>query len=137
MTGHPYYPKEFKNSERRYLPRWSVKNRLLYKLEDDSQYRQGATYDLSATGTCIRIPDYLAQDQKIKMTIYLSEAETITVDGVVQWAHEQGKEMRAGVQFLDISEDTQAVILDYAFELHPDTVVKNWFKGWEKRSFER
>jgi len=81
----PSKSKKFNGSDKRYLPRWEVENRVLYRLDNESNPHEGQSKDISCTGACIRTKSKLSPQQKVKLTIYLSEASSIQVEGEIVW----------------------------------------------------
>ena len=79
------------------------------------------------------IADQVSVNEEIKVTLYLTETETIALDAKVAWIRTRGNEIHAGVVFIDIPQEAQDTLIDYAFTVQPDQVVKNWFKGWEEK----
>ena len=117
--------------DRRYIPRWEVSSKILYQLHDDIDIQEGRTQDLSCVGTCLHSEKDLLANKKVKLTIYLSEDTTIQVDGHILWTKKTPKGNFAGILFKDIKPEMQDLILDYAFEINKDDLVKHWFKGWD------
>ena len=122
-----------KQAEKRYLPRWEVDNRVMYHLENQSQIREAKTKDMSFAGACLTHVDGLSIDQNLKLVVYLTETKSIDLCGRVVWVQKTpDNEYWAGVQFYDISQQAQDLILEHAFELNRDVLVKHWFKGWDR-----
>ena len=71
-------------------------------------------------------------NQKINLTIYLTDSVSVKVVGNVLWCKKIPKGILAGVIFEDTKPKTQQTILDYAFEIKRDDLVNHWFKGWDK-----
>lgn len=127
--------KDKKTSDQRYLPRWEVKNRVVYRLNDEARPHEGQSKDLSCTGACIRTKDKLSPNQKVKLTIYLSDETAVQVEGQIVWNKpSQDHESLVGVMFVNTTQKTQDLILKHAFEIKKDELVKHWFSGWEKKS---
>ncbi|MDP8212556.1 MAG: PilZ domain-containing protein [Candidatus Zapsychrus exili] len=123
---------EQNNSDGRYLPRWEVDNRVLYRLEDEEEIHEGHTKDLSCSGACLRADgSHPSSPQKIKMTIYLSDEVAVRVEGEVRWSKQANGEDQLGVIFSNTSSKTQGLILDHAFELKPEDLENHWYKGWK------
>ena len=118
----------------RYLPRWKVKNRVKYVLKDGSfsGIEECETMDLSCSGACLRLPRSLIPGQNVKLEIFLDESHAIEVDGKVIWNRIKEGERHAGVMFDATSLGIQETILNYAFEVSPDELVRHWFSGWDK-----
>ena len=131
MSGHPFYAKAFSDAEKRYLPRWDVENRVRYKLKHESSDREGLTKDLSSTGICLKINDKMSVEQKVKLVVYLTEEKSLNVQGEVVWTRQVGTKTHVGINFSEIDEDAQELILKHAFEIEREKVLKHWYKGWD------
>ncbi len=127
QTGQP--PKD-SGSDNRYLPRWEVQNRILYKFNDESKVRECQSKDISCAGACLLTPERLPKNKKIKLTIYLNDDKYIEVQGHIAWTKVQGNEHLVGISFYNTNEKDQELILKYAFEIKKEDVIKHWFKGW-------
>ena len=117
-------------SDQRYLPRWEVKNRLLFQSEDYTNPQEGQTKDISCSGACFSTNINLNTRQKIKLTIYLSPHTAVKVNGQVVWTKSHAGENQIGVSFYNIPQKSQDLILEHAFELKHKSVVGHWFEGW-------
>lgn len=127
----------FKNSgggsseDQRYLPRWNVRNRVRLAVESGTEIEEGETLDLSCSGVCIRLSRLLMPGKNLKMKIYLEEDNTVEVEGHVVWNRITEEGRYAGVNFDTAPLEVQEEILNYAFEINPDELVKHWFSGWD------
>lgn len=122
--------KGFSGSEHRYLPRWAVENPIHYQLPDKTVIKKGTTKDISASGACVRIDHNLNPKDELKLTIYLSKDKYVTVQGRVVWCRLSDGKHDLGVDFFNVPDKTQELILDHAFELDNKKISRNWFKGW-------
>ena len=77
---------------------------------------------------------YKANLSHSQMKIYLDERKAIEVTGNVMWNHISSEGRLAGIAFDSPSSEVQQIILNYAFEIHPDALVKHWFSGWDQKS---
>ena len=118
------------NTERRYLPRWEASNRVIYRCESDKSKHEGKSRDVHFAGASLYVDHPLPPNQKLKMTIYLSDNDTVDVVGKILWNKELGKECLIGVQFFEVSKEVQDTLLKYAFELKKEDLIKHWFEGW-------
>jgi len=118
-------------NDKRYLPRWAVRNRVFYKLEQDPRTREGHTRDLSCSGARVRTNSSLEPHQKIHMTIRLNEETVVSLHGYIVWLRVIADETEMGVNFINTSPQTQEVILQHAFEVNRDQVKTHWFDGWD------
>lgn len=117
----------------RYFPRWEVKNRVLFQLEDDLETLEAHTTDISCAGAQICVPKSLTLDQKVKLVIYLSKTDYISVNGKVVWVKNLDGTNHLGIQFYNTPNNVQDLILKYAFELNHNDLRSQFFKGWEKK----
>ena len=122
---------ELSPDDKRYLPRWTVNNRILYQVNDQPIFREGHTKDLNCSGACILVDETLQKDQKINLTIYLTQNQFITVNGQVKWIKLSTGKNLIGVHFHNITENAQEVLLENAFELNKEELHKQWFKDWD------
>lgn len=117
--------------DRRYLPRWQVNNKILYRRPDTPEEYECQSKDVNGTGACLRNPTSFIPNEKLDLTIYLVEnIEPIRAQGHVVWQASQGGENLAGIHFDRISTKDQDCIFEYAFEFKKEELFKNWFKGW-------
>lgn len=130
MAVDPLYKSADELSDKRYFPRWEVQNRATYNLEDDLDLFEARTKDLSCAGACIISVKNNSINQKIKLTIYLSPAHAVTVEGKIVWSVPLDGAFELGVDFENVNLQTQDIILQHAFEIRHSAVVQNWYKGW-------
>lgn len=121
-------------ADQRYLPRWNVKNRVKYALCDRDGINEGTTQDLSCAGACLKSEELLMPGQELRMKIFLDEENAVEVLGHVVWNRLSSDGRYAGVHFDTASPECQDTILNYAFEINPDTMVKHWFSGWNNQA---
>jgi len=117
--------------DKRYIPRWSVKNRIFFQVDSEAQRHEACTHDISCAGVSLETDQDLLHQQKINLTVYLSERKSIKVDGRILWNKKTPQGHLIGVLFENIDPESQNLILDYAFEIKREDLVKHWFKGWE------
>ena len=86
--------------ERRYLPRWAVSNRVIYQRESGTAVHEGHSRDVHFAGACICTKEHLPLNQKLKLTIYLSDHTAIEVDGTVLWHKPMGEQYLVGINFM-------------------------------------
>ena len=86
--------------------------------------------DLSCSGVCLVMRQKLQPAQKVKLTIYLTEAKAVEIDGHVAWNRVSGYGNLAGISFENTELGIQDTILKYAFEFKKNTLVQHWFEGW-------
>ena len=124
-------------AERRYLPRWEVNNRVLCRTDADLDLpHECRSVDLSCSGVGLVARDKIEPQQKVKLTIYLTESKAIEVEGRVVWHKLSLYGHLAGVIFENAPSDIQDTILRYAFEFKKRDVINHWYEGWggEKKS---
>lgn len=126
----PPHRKNLALNEKRYLPRWNVNNRVLYLKEEGLAYQECRSRDINAEGACICPSEALAVNQPLKLTFYLSEGIAVYAQGKVKWVKNQADQKIVGLQFDNVSEKTQDMILQYAFNFNKAALTKHWFQGW-------
>jgi hypothetical protein len=119
--------------DQRYLPRWEVRNRVKYAVSESDELNECETRDLSCSGACLKLAQILMPGQAIRMKIFLNEDTIVNVMGHVAWNRIAEDGRYAGIRFDVKSLDAQQELLDYAFEIKPDEVVKHWFSGWDEK----
>jgi hypothetical protein len=130
-----YYDSEKKMSflDKRYLPRWEVKNRIAYQMPENLQEQEAFSHDLSSVGICLRTAEPLPLDKKVKLNVHLTEETSFPAEGRVVWSQAVADgNILNGILFEKISPQSQELILKHAFEFNHDALVKHWFKGWEE-----
>ena len=120
--------------EKRYFPRWEVNNRISYRLGPDQRDHECRSRDLNCCGACLLTNQPLFPDQKLRMTVYLAEDVAVHVEGKVLWSKSDDDQFLVGVNFLETSKRIQDIILDYAFEIKKEDLIKHWFKGWDNKT---
>src|SRR6267142_2588789 len=128
LKGH--IPIDPKMRDKRYLPRWVVNQRVLYQKENEPFYRECRSKDIHCEGACISPTEGLPLDQKLTLTIYISEDVAVHVQGKVLWAMNLPQQNLVGLQFSNVSQKVQDMILQYAFNCNKEAMRKHWFEGW-------
>ena len=123
-------PDRPENSERRYFPRWSVENKILYRLRGHASYREGTTKDLSCDGASLLCEEDLKAPCRVNLVLYLDNDIAVEVTGYVIWNQFTGQRSLVGVRFENTSTKVQDMILQYAFECNKEQLTKYWFEGW-------
>jgi hypothetical protein len=119
------------DDDRRYFPRWEVDSHTLYQLEGSKDSFEGRTKDLSCAGARIAGNGHIAPHQKIKVTIDLAEGKKVNLNAHILWTKVENDHLHMGMTFYDTPDEVQDLILQYAFALDKDKVVRQWYKGWE------
>jgi len=123
---HPSY------EDKRYIPRWEVQNRVLLQKDEKVPAQEAVSRDISCVGICVELKEDVQVNQKINLTIYLTDSVSIKVLGSVLWTKKTPQGILAGVIFEGTKPKTQQTILDYAFEIKRSDLVNHWFKGWDQ-----
>ena len=123
-----------KDPENRYFPRWEIDKRAEYRLQQSNAEKEARAIDLSCSGACIVTPEPLLPTQKVKLNIYLNNATVVTISGKVVWVKHWSNKNEAGVDFDSVDQRTQDLILEHAFSLNKQDLIKYWFKGWNGKS---
>lgn len=119
------------DSDLRYFPRWEVDDDVLCQLEGESEVREGKAKDISCAGACI-IGDWRSTpDQKVQLTIQLSKKVKVELNARILWVRANNDQREMGVTFYNTPDKIQDSILQHAFELDKEKVLKQWFKGWD------
>lgn len=126
----PSSARQYTGPEKRYLPRWDVNNRVLCRLQDQVDASECRSMDLSCAGACLVTRQPLPKNQKIKLTIYLTEAKPVEVEGHIVWSRVSGYGNLLGVNFDNTTLEIQETILQYAFEFKKKDLLDHWFEGW-------
>lgn len=69
--------------------------------------------------------------QRFDLTVHLNEQTSLPLHGIVVWIrHVSEKADEVGIQFYNITEEAQEILLRHAFEVNGG--AKNlWFKDWK------
>jgi len=118
-------------SDSRYFPRWEVDDHVLCQLEGESEALEGRAKDLSCAGACIIGDWQITPSQKVKITIQLSKKTKVELNARILWVRTNSDQREMGVTFYNTSDEVQDSILQHAFELNKEKVLKQWYKGWE------
>jgi len=117
------------NDERRYLPRWEVDNRIIYRKNNEDTAHECRSKDIHAMGACLRSDYDIPPYQELDLTIYLADdIEPIHVRGRTLWRVARDKENLIGIRFERISDKISDLIFNYAFEYKKEELMKRWFK---------
>ena len=118
-------------SDKRYFPRWEVEDPVQYTIKGNDKSFLGKTKDISCAGACILVDEYIEPDQKINMTMQLSSGVKVDLNARILWVRSENGQLEMGGTFYDTPDEVQDTILQYAFKLDKDKVIKQWFKGWD------
>jgi len=116
--------------DRRYLPRWSIKNRILYRKQDDVLYQECTTKDLNCGGVCFHCPEDLTLHQEVSLTIFLTEDVAVHLQGTTTWHQTTERGHLIGIRFHHVSKKANNLLLEHAFESRQQELQKHWFEGW-------
>ena len=122
------------NADRRYLPRWEVRNKILFKkAEEETAAHQANSIDITSAGMCLDTSEPVTPNGRLNLMIYLADdIEPIDALGRVVWQKpksSEGSENIVGIYFERISKQAQDLIFNYAFEYKHAEMVQRWFKG--------
>ena len=121
-------------ADKRYFPRWEVQNRVLYQAGRSSSFREAVTRDLSCAGACLCTQEAVGPEQKIKLTVFLSEETKVELLGKVVWIQFQEDKNLIGVNFFNTEKEAQDLILEHAFSLNRKKLIDHWYQGWNNPS---
>lgn len=116
--------------DRRYLPRWSVTNRILYRKQDDHLYQESTTKNLNCGGVCVHCTEELPLNQEICLTIFLAQDVAVHLQGMITWHRQTEDGYLVGIRFHHLSKKANNLLLEYAFETKEHELQKRWFEGW-------
>ena len=122
--------KKIRGNDQRYIPRWVVHNKVLYRRENNPSYQETASKDINCSGASFYCKDEIGPNQKLKMVLYLSETIAVEVTGTVLWKKDGKDQSLIGVRFENIPAHVQDMILQYAFEFKKEDLTRHWFQGW-------
>ena len=131
VNTNPVFSHTAPQTDKRYLPRWQVNNRVVLTLAGESH--EGVSRDLNSTGASIKTQANLATKQKVKLKLYLSEETIVKIEGQIVWNHPEEKGYLLGINFENLNREAQDILLQYAYEIKKDDIVKHWFTGWSKK----
>ena len=120
--------------EKRYIPRWNVQNKILYRKEENNIYREALSKDINSSGACFLCPEAIQPPSKLTLLLYLSEHVAVEVSGTVLWNKDGSGYNLIGIRFESIPRQIQEIILQHAFEYKKEDLVRHWFKGWEEKT---
>ena len=109
-----------RGSDERYIPRWSVQNKVLYRKEKNSSYHEARSKDINSSGACFSCPEEIKPSSKLNLVLYLADHVAVEVTGRVLWNKDGKANKLVGVRFENISEQVQDMILEYAFACKRD-----------------
>ena len=113
------------------MPRWNAQGRCVYRVNNDSISHDGHVKDISCSGVCLTTSQNLRIDQKIHLTIHISDNDVVRVSGAVVWKRVIYSENMFGIRFFNASCETEDTILQYALYTNREALVSYWFDGWK------
>lgn len=104
--------------DQRYLPRWDTDRRAYYHVKGSPVIYRTRLKNLTASGVCLYVGKDVAVRQKLEMKIHLSPDKSFQAYGTVVWTYVSPRHLSwAGVAFDNLPQQTQDLILEYAFEI--------------------
>lgn len=111
---------------KRYTPRWNLQAHCLCRMNEDGTAYEGHVKDVSCSGACIATDQHFEIDQKVNLTLFLSEMGVVNVCSTVVWT----KVNEIGIHFFNTSHETQETIIQHAVNANKELLADYWFKGW-------
>ena len=115
--------------DKRYLPRWEVRNKILYSTESTTNYQSATSKNINCTGACFYCEGNFTPRQNINLILYLSDVIAVEVKGTVLWESYANSRKLIGVRFEDPATHVKEMILKYAFEYKKNKALNQGFKG--------
>lgn len=131
LPNHQKIQQGEQRSDQRHFPRWEISNCVLYRLENETRPRLGNTKDLNCAGARIASQEDISTNQRIQVTLYLTEKITVDLDAHIVWANKVNEETQFGISFIDAPGDAEELIFQHAFEMNKEKIVHDWFKDWQ------
>ena len=122
-------PQNDHSDDYRYFPRWEVANKITYKHENGVNFHECLSHDISNTGLCMRTYERIKPNERLAMTIELTDGVSVQVNGRSLWQKDGDRDFLVGIRFEEISEKVQDMIFNCAFESHPQQFQQKWFEG--------
>ena len=119
--------------DKRYFPRWQVENRILFKPEENHDFDECSTRDISCSGASFYTKESCKIGQVLDLVIFFNNYKTLDVKGTVVWRKSLSEDYIIGITFKNLTRREQALILKYAFEIRKKEVSDHWFKGWDNK----
>ena len=117
-------------NDQRYFPRWESNKKVSYQTNHGPDEKEALALDMSFAGACILSEEPLLPTLKIKLNIFLDQATVVRLSGHIVWVRHALAHNQAGIVFDEVDQKTQDMILDHAFDINRDDLVKHWYKGW-------
>ena len=114
----------------RYIPRWQVRNRVLFHLDNQDKVYEAYTLDLSYSGVCIVVDKNVPTNSPLWLTISLSPVKSIYLKGNIIWTKHLEDQKMLGIRFEYISDPDRDLIYEHAFEINKGEMIKKWYSGW-------
>ncbi len=123
-------PASSSQSERRYLPRWNTQSRIVYRKLHDNSIHECVSRDINCKGLSILTDDALLPNQKLNMTVYLSDMDYFSIDATVLWKKMSQEKSLVGLHFDMMDEEIRDMIFNFAFEYKKQELLKHWYDGF-------
>jgi len=118
---------------KRYTPRWGVQTHFTCRMNEEDTVYEGHLKDMSCSGACITTDQCFAINQKINLTLFLSEKGIVRLCGTAVWTKVVNFQKRVGIHFFNTNSETQETIFQHVLNVNKEFVTDYWFKGWERR----
>lgn len=112
--------------ERRNLPRWELRNALLFKeLEKETDFFKGFLQDINLVGVKVNLTMSFDVHTEIKLVIEIpGQAEPIFAEGEVIWQNAQGAEFPTGIRFTRFKPSDKERLLNHL----SSKIQKTWWQ---------
>ena len=118
------------SSDQRYLPRWEVNNKVLYRTQNETNFKEARSKDISCVGACIAADESFKPNQNLTIKFYLAPEVAVYLEGQTVWSKALEEKKLTGIIFHNISDEAQELILQHAFHCDKEKLIRHWFKGW-------
>lgn len=102
--------------DQRYMPRWRTNKRAFYRLSGVPVIAKTEVIDLNVDGVCLYVTDDVHPSQQLDIKVYLTDKVSFETTGIVIWKRSRPNgHFFAGLLFDKLPDETQEMILEYAF----------------------
>lgn len=113
------FPKKLIKEQRRQFFRMPVNLMVLLKKENDENFKQGVSIDLSGGGFCLISRGLFEKDDIVIMNFDLTNGTKIEeIKGIIKWrVNKSENQYEYGVEFFNIDNKLREQLISYLFEL--------------------